>query len=137
MAGSHSAPQGLFVKSYKTDGKGYSSQYISAVESIKQAQNKNEDALTNRPYIGLYYEFYEALIALMFTEIGSVNAGSNTSFGIGVTCSEQPTASTFVGDQLYANSGFQITSLTARMFITMLRLIKPLPLMERARVTGG
>ena len=109
MAGSHSAPQGLFVKSYKTDGKGYSSQYISAIESIKQAQNKNEDALTNRPYIGLYYEFYEALIALMFTEIGSVNAGSNTSFGIGVTCSEQPTASTFVGDQLYANSGFQIT----------------------------
>ena len=109
MAGSHGAPQGLFVKSYKTDGKGYSSQYISAVESIKQAQNKNEDALTNRPYIGLYYEFYEALIALMFTEIGSVNAGSNTSFGIGVTCSEQPTASTFVGGQLYANSGFQIT----------------------------
>ena len=109
MAGSHSAPQGLFVKSYKTDGKGYSSQWISAVESIRQAQNKNEDALTNRPYIGLYYEFYESLIALMFTEIGSVNAGSNTSFGIGVTCSEQPTASTFVGDQLYANSGFQIT----------------------------
>ena len=109
MAGSHSAPQGLFVKSYKTDGKGYSTQYVSAVESIRQAQNKNEDALTNRPYIGLYYEFYEALIALMFTEIGSVNAGSNTSFGIGVTCAEQPTASTFVGDQLYANSGFQIT----------------------------
>ena len=109
VAGSHSNAQGLLVQSYKTSGNGYATQWVPAVESIKQAQNKNEDALTNRPYTGLYYEFYEALLVMMFAEVGSVNIGSNTSFGAGVTCAETPTASTFVGSSIYANSGFQVT----------------------------
>ncbi len=106
--GQHGAPQGLFVNSYKTSGGGYASQYISSVSSIQQAQNKNEDNLTNRPYIGWYYEFYEAYLTLLYAETGTLDISRNTSFGYGVTCGETPDANTFVGDQIYANSGFQI-----------------------------
>lgn len=42
------------------------SQYVSCVDAIINAQNKNADALTNRPYIGMYHDFYRAFLALFY-----------------------------------------------------------------------
>ena len=83
--GTNNAPNGIFTASYKTDGGGFSTQFVSAVEAIKQAQNKNTDALTASPYMGWYYETYEALLATMFAELGSLKHTTLDCFGVGCT----------------------------------------------------
>lgn len=86
--GTYNAPNGIFTASYKTSGGGYFNSYTSAVESIRQAQNKNDDALTASPYMGWYYETYEALLATMFAELGSLRHTDINVFGVGCTNAE-------------------------------------------------
>ncbi len=111
-AGTYTSPNGIFKASYKTSGGGYPHQYVSCVDSIRQAQNKNEDALTNRPYTGMYYEFYETLLALFFAEIGSLKHTTLDMFGTGLTPTETVSATTFHDDALSAVSGWKIMSET-------------------------
>lgn len=85
VKGRFSAPNGTFKESYMKSGAGYMGAYVSAISSIQQAQSKNTDALTAKPYMGWYYETYECLLATMFAEIGSIKHTELTSFGVGCT----------------------------------------------------
>lgn len=107
-AGTYSSPNGIFKASYKTTGGGYPSQFVSCVDSIRNAQNKNADALSNRPYTGMYYEFYEALLALFYAEIGSLKHTTLDMFGTGLTPTNVVSDSTFYDDAISAVSGWKI-----------------------------
>lgn len=106
--GQYSSPHGIFKASYKTPGAGFPSQYVSCVAAIQNAQNKNEDALTNRPFTGMYYEFYEALLALFYAEIGSLKHTTLDMFGTGLTSTGTVNADTFYNDAISAVSGWKI-----------------------------
>lgn len=75
----------IFKDVYKKSGGGYSSHYVSSIQNIQYAQNKNEDNLTCNPYMGLHFEFMESLISMMFSEIGSVCHTNYDMFGTGIT----------------------------------------------------
>lgn len=111
-AGTYSAPHGIFKASYKTSGGGYPSQFVSCVDAIRNAQNKNADALTNRPYTGMYYEFYEAFLALFYAEIGSLKHTQLDLFGTGLTPTEVANDTTFYDDAISAVSGWKILTST-------------------------
>lgn len=106
--GSYTAPVAIFKKSYKTSGGGYPTQYCSAVESIKQAQNKNALATDGAPYISGYYEFYEILWTLMMAELGTTAHNQLNLFGCGCTPLDSVSASTFNDAQISGNSGWKI-----------------------------
>lgn len=108
VAGTYNAPSGVFKGSYKKSGGGYPTQFTSCVQSIQRAQAKNADALTNRPYISQYYEFYEAWITLMFAELGSLKHTSLDVFGTGLTPLDPVSATTFYDDTISANSGWKV-----------------------------
>lgn len=110
--GEFKTPSGIFKSSYKTSGGGYPSQYVSCINSIRNAQNKNDDALTNRPFTGMYYEFYEALLVLFFAEIGSLKHTTLNMFGTGLTSTEIVSDSTFYDDAISAVSGWKILTTT-------------------------
>lgn len=112
QAGTYNSPNGIFKASYKTAGGGYPSQYVSCVDSIRNAQNKNTDALSNRPYTGMYYEFYEALLALFYAEIGSLKHTTLDMFGTGLTSTDVVSDSTFYDDAISAVSGWKILTST-------------------------
>ena len=105
--GTNNTPNGIFTASYKTDGGGFSTQYVSAVEAIKQAQNKNTDALTASPYMGWYYETYEALLATMFAELGSLKHTTLDCFGVGCTNTEF-NQNNFADEAMSGTSGWNI-----------------------------
>lgn len=106
--GSYSAPNGLLKEVFKASGAGYPSQYVSALESIHQAQNKNADANTNYPYMGCYYEFYELLLVLMYAECGTLNTTDLYCMGAGSTMQESVDNSTWNNAKIAANSGIKI-----------------------------
>lgn len=106
--GTYSAPLNIFKKSYKTSGGGYPTQNVSAVQSIKDAQAKNADEATNRPYMGMYYEFYEIIICLMSFEIGTWAHTRLNLFGAGCTTLDSVNATTFADSALTANSGWKV-----------------------------
>ena len=105
--GTNITPNGIFTASYKTDGGGFSTQFVSAIESIKQAQNKNADALTASPYMGWYYETYEALLATMFAELGSLKHTTLDCFGVGCTNTEF-NQNNFADEAMSGTSGWNI-----------------------------
>ena len=105
--GTNSTPNGIFTASYKTDGGGFSTQFVSAIEAIKQAQNKNTDALTASPYMGWYYETYEALLATMFAELGSLKHTTLDCFGVGCTNTEF-NQNNFADEAMSGTSGWNI-----------------------------
>ena len=76
---------GIFKDTYKKSGGGYFSKQFSSVANIQYAQRKNEDELTCKPYLGLHFEFYECLITMMFSEIGSLCHTDLNMFGLGIT----------------------------------------------------
>ena len=78
----------ILKASYIKTAGGYPSQGISSIVALQYAQNKNSDPLTNRPYMGCHYEFYEALITMLFSEIGSLRHTDINMFGVGCTNSE-------------------------------------------------
>ena len=106
--GTYTAPVAIFKKSYKTSGGGYPTQYCSAVESIKQAQNKNALATDGAPYISGYYEFYEILWTLMMAELGTTAHNQLNLFGCGCTPLDSVSATTFNDAQISGNSGWKI-----------------------------
>lgn len=105
--GTNKTPSGIFTASYKTDGGGFSSQYVSAVEAIRQAQNKNTDNLTASPYMGWYYETYEALLATMFAELGSLKHTALDCFGVGC-CNTEFNQNNFADETISGTSGWNI-----------------------------
>lgn len=111
VAGTYSAPTAIFNETYKASGNGYPSQYISAVQSIQFAQAKNSDSNTNRPYMGLYYEFLEVVYALMYAEMGTLSTINLDRMGVGSTMADVVSASTWNDTTISGNSGVKaITS---------------------------
>nr|DAJ08428.1 MAG TPA: hypothetical protein [Caudoviricetes sp.] len=105
--GTYTAPNGFFKEVFKASGAGYPSQYVSALDSIHQAQNKNADPNTNFPYMGCYYEFYELMLAMMYTECGTLNTTDLYSMGVGCTMQEAADDSTWNNERIAANSGIK------------------------------
>lgn len=105
--GSYTAPNGFFKEVFKASGAGYPSQYVSALQSIHQAQNKNANPNTNFPYMGCYYEFYELMLTMMYTECGTLNTTDLYSMGVGCTMQEVADDSTWNDERIAANSGIK------------------------------
>lgn len=103
--GTYANKSAMFAETYRASGAGIPTHYVSGVNAIQQAQNKNEDALTNRPYMGFYYEFYETILALMFAECGTVYVNAPTMFGCGTTSTNTTNANTFFGEAMTGNAG--------------------------------
>lgn len=111
VAGSYSTPTAIFNETFKASGNGYPTQSVSALNSIQQAQNKNSDAATNRPYMGFYYEYYELIVALLYAEMGTLNTTPVDRMGAGSTMQDVVSESTFHDSTISANSGVKaITS---------------------------
>ena len=106
--GSYGAPNGLFKASYITGAGGVNLGGVSCVESIRQAQNKNADALTNRPYMGEYFRFYEVWAAMAMIECGTLAISRLNLFGTGLTPLDTVGASNFYDTAMSGNSGFKI-----------------------------
>lgn len=105
--GTYTAPNGFFKEVFKASGANYPSQYVSALQSIHQAQNKNADPNTNFPYMGCYYEFYELMLAMMYTECGTLNTTDIYSMGAGCTLQEVADDNTWNNERIAANSGIK------------------------------
>lgn len=100
--------------SYINRGAGHASN-ASAVSSIQNAQNKNTDPLTARPYMGWHHGTYEALLTTMFAEIGSVDHTDVKMFGSGVTA-QSISASQFNDDAISGVSGWKIIAATGETY---------------------
>lgn len=105
--GTYTAPNGFFKEVFKPSGANYPSQYVSALKSIHEAQNKNADPNTNFPYMGCYYEFYELMLALMYAECGTLNTTDLYSMGVGCTAQEVADDNTWNNERIAANSGIK------------------------------
>ena len=92
---------------YKKAG-GSVSMNVSSVGSIQNAQAKNADPLTNRPWMSEYYEFYEIWCALLQIECGTLAHTRLNLFGCGETSLDMVTASTWHDAQMSGNSGYKV-----------------------------
>lgn len=108
------ADTSVLKASYINRGAGHASN-TSAVSSIQNAQNKNTDPLTARPYIGWHHGTYEALLTTMFAEIGSVDHTDVKMFGSGVTL-QNISASQFNDDAISGVSGWKIIAATGETY---------------------
>lgn len=108
------ADTSVLKASYINRGAGHASN-TSAVSSIQNAQNKNTDPLTARPYMGWHHGTYEALLTTMFAEIGSVDHTDVNMFGSGVTA-QNISASQFNDDAISGVSGWKIIAATGETY---------------------
>lgn len=108
------ADTSVLKASYINRGAGHASN-ASAVSSIQNAQNKNTDPLTARPYMGWHHGTYEALLTTMFAEIGSVDHTDVKMFGSGVT-RQSISASQFNDDAISGVSGWKIIAATGETY---------------------
>lgn len=108
------ADTSVLKASYINRGAGHASN-ASAVSSIQNAQNKNTDPLTARPYMGWHHGTYEALLTTMFAEIGSVDHTDVKMFGSGVTV-QSISASQFNDDAISGVSGWKIIAATGETY---------------------
>lgn len=108
------ADTSVLKASYINRGAGHAST-MSAVSSIQNAQNKNTDPLTARPYMGWHHGTYEALLTTMFAEIGSVDHTDVKMFGSGVT-SQNISASQFNDDAISGVSCWKIIAATGETY---------------------
>lgn len=108
------ADTSVLKASYINRGAGHASN-LSAVSSIQNAQNKNTDPLTARPYMGWHHGTYEALLTTMFAEIGSVDHTDVKMFGSGVTA-QNISASQFNDDAISGVSGWKIIAATGETY---------------------
>jgi hypothetical protein len=104
------ADTSVLKASYINRGAGHASN-ISAVLSIQNAQNKNTDPLAARPYMGWHHGTYEALLTMMFAEIGTVDHTGAELFGQGL-CSTTFGADLYNDDAISAVSGWKIIAAT-------------------------
>ena len=98
----------LYKAGFKKDGGGWPSGSVSCIKSIQEAQNKNADALTNRPWTGFYYEYYEAILAMMYAEMGTLDHTHTNLMGVGVTGAAMPDSSNFYDAKGSALSGWML-----------------------------
>ena len=112
VIGSFEKPADFYIEKLWADGGGLPNCNLSSLDSIRQAQNKNEDPLTARPYMGLHPDFYSVWLAMMFTEMGTLNITSLTRMGMGNTEADVANASNFYDNQMSANSGVKIINAT-------------------------
>ena len=108
------ADTSVLKASYINRSAGHASN-MSAVSSIQNAQNKNTDPLTARPYMGWHHGTYEALLTTMFAEIGSVDHTDVKMFGSGVTA-QNISASQFNDDAISGVSGWKIIAATGETY---------------------
>lgn len=113
--GMYGTPDTSVLKaSYINRGAGHASN-ISAVQSIQNAQSKNTDPLTARPYMGWHHGTYEALLTTMFAEIGSVDHTDVKMFGTGI-CSTSFNADLYNDDAISGVSGWKIIAATGKVY---------------------
>lgn len=108
------ADTSVLKASYINRSAGHASN-TSAVSSIQNAQNKNTDPLTSRPYMGWHHGTYEALLTTMFAEIGSVDHTDVKMFGSGVTA-QSISASQYNDDAISGVSGWKIIAATGETY---------------------
>ena len=84
VKGSYSTPTDVFTVS-AMDGGGMPNWAVSGLVSIQMAQNKNDDELTARPYLGLHPDMYGSWIAMMYAEMGTLNVNAIDKMGYGNT----------------------------------------------------
>lgn len=107
------ADTSVLKASYINNGAGHAAR-SSALGSIQNAQNKNTDPLTARPYMGWHHDTYEALLTTIFAEIGSVDHTDVKMFGSGVTA-QNISASQFNDDAISGVSGWKIITATGEI----------------------
>lgn len=136
--GTYSAPLNIFKKNYKTSGGGYPTQYVSSIQSVKNAQAKNADG-SNRPYMGMYYEFYEIIVCLMSFEIGTWAHTRLNLFGAGCTTLDGVSSSTFIDDSISANSGWKAIVGSEIKYSTLMgsNMITPAGSTSKINLIGG
>ena len=108
------ADTSVLKASYINRGAGHAVN-SSGVQSIQTAQNKNTDPLTARPYMGWHHGTYEALLTMMFAEIGSVDHTGVELFGSGL-CLTPFNANLYNDDAISAVSGWKIIAATGETF---------------------
>ena len=108
VAGTSQTLNGFVKESFRPNANGYYHTGISSLTSIHNAQNKNADPNTNRPYMGGYYEFYELWMAMMYIECGTLDTTDLYSMGVGLTQASQATAATWNNERIAANSGIKM-----------------------------
>lgn len=108
------ADTSVLKASYINKGAGHAAN-TSVVSSIQNAQNKNADPLTARPYMGWHHGTYEALLTTMFAEIGSVDHTNVKIFGTGVTASTF-NADLYNDDAISGASGWKIIAATGETY---------------------
>lgn len=122
--GTYAAATPFFNETYKANGGGYFNNAISGIGAIQQAQNKNADALTNDIYMGMYYEYYEIMWALMFTELGTLTTSSLDSIGVGCTLASPATELTFNDTAISGNTGVKIIVNGAEYYLNLFSDLK-------------
>ena len=106
VIGSYNATNpGLMKNILNADGRGYPNWSMSGLGTIHQAQNKNADPNTNYPYMGCYYEFYELWVAMMYIEVGTLDATDIYIFGVGCTSTQKANAETWANAKIAGDSG--------------------------------
>lgn len=106
VIGSYNATNpGIMKNILNADGRGYPECGMSGLGTIHQAQNKNADPNTNYPYMGCYYEFYELWVAMMYAEVGTLNATDLYLFGVGCTHTSIANAQTWANAKIAGDSG--------------------------------
>lgn len=108
VAGTSQTLNGFVKESFRPNANGYYHTGISSLTSIHNAQNKNADPNTNRPYMGGYYEFYELWMMMMYIECGTLDTTDLYSMGVGLTQASQATADTWNNERIAANSGIKM-----------------------------
>lgn len=108
VAGTSYTLNGFVKESFRPNANGYYSVNISSLGSIHNAQAKNADSNTNRPYMGGYYEFYELWMTMMYIECGTLNTTDLYSMGVGLTTTDSARADTWNNERIAANSGIKM-----------------------------
>lgn len=108
--------QTMYKARFKKDGGGWPSSYVSCIKSIQEAQAKNADPLTNRPWTGLYYEYYEAILAMMYAETGTLDHTHYNLMGVGVTSAAKPDGTNFYDANGSALSGWMLRTADGTAF---------------------
>lgn len=106
VIGSYNSTNPGFMKNIlNADGRGYPEWSVSGLSAIHMAQNQNADPNTNYPYMGCYYEFYELWVAMMYAEVGTLNATDLYLFGCGCTHTSIANAQTWANAKIAGDSG--------------------------------
>lgn len=108
VAGTSYTLNGFVKESFRPNANGYYSVGVSSLGSIHNAQAKNADSNTNRPYMGGYYEFYELWMTMMYIECGTLNTTDLYSMGVGLTTTDSARADTWNNERIAANSGIKM-----------------------------